>query len=195
MIFGKKDKSQELNEKKEFPKSVSKVMESCSISPDDVIFAAEGHNGQVILTERGVTIGREGFWKKLKSSSFTKGNKAIPYKTITGVQFKEPGMTSGYIQFTVPGGRESKGGVFDAMNDENTIAINGKSQLENFRKIRDIVEEKVHAPYVIAAPASQSGPSPSSIADELAKLATLKKEGMITDDEYAQLKSNLISKK
>lgn len=185
LIFGKKK-----TENKDLPKTISKVMESSGISPEDVIFFAEGHNGQVILTEHAVIIGREGFWKKLKSSSFTKGNKSLPYKNITGVQFKDPGMTAGYIQFTVPGGFESKGGVFNAMNDENTVAINGKKQLEDFRKIRDIVEERIHAPFA-SPPQAASAPS---VADELVKLATLKKDGLISDEEYAQLKSKLINK-
>lgn len=177
-------------ENADFPKSISKVIESSGISPQDIIFSAEGHNGQIILTDRVVVIGREGFWKKFKSGSFTKGNKSIPYKSITGVQFKEPGFTSGYIQFTVPGGIESKGGVFDAMNDENTVAINGKKQLEDFRKIRELVEEKIYAP---SSTPTQSS-STLSVADELGKLATLKKDGLISDEEYLQLKSKLIAK-
>lgn len=175
-------------EDKSFPKSISKVIEGSGLSPESIIFYAEGHNGQVVLTERAVIIGREGFWKKFKSSSYTKGNKSIPYKSITGVQFKEPGITSGYIQFTVPGGFESKGGVFSAMDDENTVAINGKDQLEAFKKIRDIVEEKMNAPSGVPQA------STSSIADELTKLAALKKDGLISEEEFIQMKSKLINK-
>jgi hypothetical protein len=35
---------------------------------------------------------------------------------------------------------------------------------------------------------------PSSIADELAKLAKLKKEGIISESEFQQFKQNLIKK-
>ena len=171
------------------PKSIIKVIESSGISAEDVICYAEGHNGQVILTDRAVIIGREGFWKKVKSSAFTKGNKSIPYKSITGVQFKEPGMTTGYIQFTIPGAIENKGGVFGAVSDENTVAIYGKAQFEDFRKIRDMVEDKIHSPS--AAPSQTSAPS---VADELTKLAALKRDGLISDDEYAQMKSKLINR-
>lgn len=183
--FGKKN-----TENKDFPKSIQKVIESSGISPEQVVLHAEGHNGQLVLTERAVIIGREGFWKKVKSSSFTKGDKSIPYKNIMGVQFKEPGLTAGYIQFTVPGGIEGKGGVFNAVSDENTVTIAGKKQLEDFRMIRDFVEEKIHAP-LVATPPQASAPS---VADELGKLAALKKEGLISEDEYAQLKNKLITK-
>ena len=40
-----------------------------------------------------------------------KGTKTIPFGSITGIQFKDAGtLFSGYIQFTIPGGNESKGG-------------------------------------------------------------------------------------
>lgn len=179
--------------KNELPKSIVKVMTSCGLSTEDIIFSAKGRNGEVILTDKVVVIGREGIWQKMMSGSYTKGNKIIHYKSITGVQFKEPGMMEGYIQFTIPGGIESKGGVFSASHDENTVTISpfSKSQLNDFRKIRDIVEEKIHATN-IAAPQFVST---LSIADELNKLAALKKDGSITDEEYAQLKGQLISKK
>ena len=74
-------------------------------------------------------------------------------------------MTTGYIQFTIPGAIENKGGVFGAVSDENTVAINGKAQLED-----------------------------PSVADELTKLAALKRDGLISDDEYAQMKSKLINR-
>jgi Short C-terminal domain len=52
--------------------------------------------------------------------------------------------------------------------------------------------------YIINATSSQLGYGPSyslSIADELNKLADLKKNGTITNDEFNQLKSQLINKK
>jgi len=97
-------------------------------------------------------------------------------------------MTAGYIQFTIPGAIENKGGVFGAVSDENTVAINGKDQLEAFKKIRDIVEEKINEPAI----ASQI--PTSSIVDELTKLAALRKDGLISDEEYSQMKSKLINK-
>lgn len=179
-------------ENNDIPKSIAKVIEISGISPESVIFHAEGDNGQVVLTERAVIIGREGFLQAYMSGTF-KGNKSIPYKSITGVQFKEPGIiTLGYIRFTHPGEIGFRRGVNAAfkyaITDENTVTIT-KKQKENFRKVRDMVEEKIHAP--LMTPQQVSAPN---IADEIAKLASLKKDGLISDEEYAQLKNKLINK-
>lgn len=168
-------------------KNITKILQKRGISPNEVLLSEEGANGQIILTDNGVIIGREGFWKKVVSESYTKGDKLIPYKNITGVQFKDPGMTWGYIQFTLPGGIESRGGSWDAAKDENTVTFHNDRSLR-FRKIRDIVEERIHSPSV---PQAQAPPA-LSIADELGKLANLKKDGLISDEEYSQLKKKLI---
>ena len=52
------------------------------------------------------------------------GGKRINYTDLTSVQFREPsGMTVGFIQFAYPGSIESKGGIVDMINDENSIPI------------------------------------------------------------------------
>ena len=55
------------------------------------------------------------------ASKGLKGTKTIPFTSIAAIQFKKSGLTSGYLQFTLPGGVESRGGVFQAANDENTF--------------------------------------------------------------------------
>ncbi len=121
-------------------KNIAKILERRGLSSSDVLIAAEGANGQICLTDKGVIIGREGLGNKILEG-FTKGEKFLPYRNIAGVQFKEPGITWGYIQFTLPGGIESRGGSWDAGSDENTITFN-RNVLESFRKIRSIVEER-----------------------------------------------------
>lgn len=66
-----------------------------------------------------------------------------------------------------------------------------------FRKIRGMVEDKIHTEDKINTPTAVTAlaTSNSSIVDKLHKLADLKKEGLITNEEYDQLKSQLISKK
>lgn len=176
-------------------KNIAKILQRRGLSPNEVLIATEGANGQICLTEKGVIIGREGGIGNKLVVGFTKGEKFLPYRNITGVQFKEPGMTVGYIQFTVPGGIESRGGAFDAVSDENTVTFI-KNELEIFRKIRDIVEERQglgSAPNP-AVPTPQVLPQ-SSIADELTKLAALKRDGAITEEEFMQLKKDLLSSK
>jgi tetratricopeptide (TPR) repeat protein len=173
--------------------AIAKILQKRCISPNDVLIAVEGGNGQIILTDKGIIIGREGGLGTKIVVGFTRGEKFLPYRNITGIQFKEPGRTVGYIQFTLPGGIESRGGVLDAVKDENTITF-GANQLESFRKIRDIVEERqglgtIPTPHI---PTPQMPPR-SSIVDELTKLAALKRDGAINEEEYAQLKKDLLS--
>lgn len=173
-------------------KNIAKILQGRGISPADVLVAVEGANGQIILTDNGVIIAREGLGSKILSG-YTKGEKFIPYRSITGVQFKEPGMSWGYIQLTLPGGIESRGGSWDASKDENTVTFQ-KDKLASFRKIRDIVEERQRrgTESMLQMPTPQASPR-SSIAEELTKLATLKRDGAITEEEFVQLKKDLLS--
>lgn len=172
-------------EKVSFIDNVNLILSRRGISPDEVLIAEEGTNGQIILTNTGVIIGRE------KSDAFMnfwgKGDKFIIYKSIMAVQFKEPGRMAGYIQFSILGGIENRGGVIEAVSDENTVTFNIE-QLKAFKKIRNIVENKINI---------TEKPNTSyqlSIADELYKLANLKRDGLITEDEYNKIKSQLLDK-
>ena len=174
-------------------KNIAKILQRRGISPNELLIAAEGVNGQICLTDKGIIIGREGGIGNKLVVGFTKGEKFLSYRNITGIQFKEPGITAGYIQFTLPGGIESRSGVLDAMSDENTVAFSA-DKLEVFRKIRDIVEER-QGLGTVPIPQAQSPQMPPklSIADELTKLAALKRDGAITDEEFEQLKKDLLS--
>lgn len=121
-----------------------------------------------------------------------KGTKTIPFSSISAIQFKEAGTVfSGYLQFTIPGGNESKGGVFAAASDENTFMFAEKKNNALATKIKEYIEEKVqelHAP----ARTKQSPPA-TSLSDELQKLASLRDSGILSDQEFQSAKSRLIS--
>jgi hypothetical protein len=116
-----------------------------------------------------------------------KGEKRIPFSSITSVQFREPGfMTAGYIQFGVAGALESTGGLMAAAQDENSVLFD-KKYLEGFQRLRKIVEQGCEAGR--RAPAGKD----SSVADELAKLVQLKSDGHLSDEEFQLLKAKLLS--
>jgi len=171
-----------------------KTLGARGLSAKDVLFFANGSNGQIYLTAQGVLIAREGStFRKLASGNLTKGDKQILYKNITAVQFKDPGMTRGYIQFTLIGGLESRGGVFDAISDENTVLFD-KADLDTFREVRRIVEEKIQGPPVAPSSVVQVASMPST-AEEIAKLSKLLQDGLITQEEFIQLKRKIIDGK
>lgn len=151
----------------------------------------DGRNGGTVeLLDNLLVIRRRGVASFLTQG--LKGEKRIPYSSITSVQFKEAGFTTGYIQFGLAGGIESRRGVWDATTDENTVLFT-KEAAEDFRRLRDIVEER--------AATARGGPSrsyasdaTSNISEELTRLADLRDRGVLTDEEFAEQKSRLLGK-
>lgn len=105
---------------------------------------AHGRNGQVTFDGKTVTITREGFAAR---ATHGRGEKSIPVRQITAVQFKPNSFaTVGFIQFTVPGelsNRTSKGGrTFDASKDENSVLFAKKAEPE-FVALKEAVQSAI----------------------------------------------------
>lgn len=105
---------------------------------------AKGHNGTVHFDGKFVTIERTGGLARL---SVGKGEKRIPVKSITAVQWKPPGMlANGYIEFTVMGGNESRSragaATAQAAGNENAVLVT-KKQADDFTALRRAVEDVI----------------------------------------------------
>lgn len=114
----------------------------------------------------------------------SKGEKSIPIKSITAIQIKEPRLTTGYIQFAYSGSSESKGGVFDAVTDENTINFSSKKELQQAKKLKALIESLQSES---GQPAAQT-----SDADELIKFKELLDAGVITEEEFEVKKKQIL---
>lgn len=137
---------------------------------------------KVTITPKGIL----GFMNK-----GLKGTKTIPFSSISAIQFKEAGAVfSGYLQFTIPGGNESKGGVFSAASDENTFMFAEKKNNALAIQIKEYIEAKVQE---LHAPQATQSQSATSLSDELQKLASLRDSGILSDQEFQSAKSRLIS--
>lgn len=110
-----------------------------------------------------------------------KGDKTIFFKDITAIQFKE----GSYIQFTLPGGNESTGGLMSALKDENTFAFSFK-QNPLMQEIQNFIESKR------LKADQQPNSSQLSIADEIRKFKELLDSGAITQDEFSKKKGELL---
>lgn len=102
---------------------------------------AKGHNGTLEFNGKIVVIKRTGF---LARASVGAGEKRIPIKHVTAVQWKEPGnLMNGFISFTIPGGNEKQSRfgsqTSNAVKDENSIIIT-KKHAAAFKEIRDAIE-------------------------------------------------------
>jgi len=117
-----------------------------------------------------------------------KGTKSIPFSSIQALQFKEAGaIISGYIQFTIIGGNESRGGVLAAANDENTFMFAQTKNNAKAIEIKKFIEESVTK---TRSPQQQA--SPFSLSDELQKLAKLRDQGILSEQEFQAAKQKLM---
>lgn len=115
---------------------------------------AKGHSGTVTFDGQFVTITREGL---LARATHGKGEKKIPIRSISAVQWKEPGaLVNGFIQFTILGGTEvtARHGnrTISAGNDENSVVIT-KPQAAAMRAVKDEIEAALAGPVMATTPA------------------------------------------
>lgn len=138
----------------------------------------EVYEDRVAITPKGVL----GFLNK-----GLKGTKEIPFASIYAIQFKEAGnLTSGFLQFTIPGGNESRGGLFAAAQDENTFMF---TKINNIlaKEIKDYIDGAVRKSRAAQAPTFAT-----NLSDELQKLAQLKAQGILSEEEFQAAKKKLI---
>ena len=134
----------------------------------------------MILTDTGVLIkrGLKGFFL---GGGFLRGDKTIPYSSIIAVQLKKAGMTAGYLQLTLKGGSEAKGGLFQSATDENSVSFyNWKNK--DFEEAQGQIIKRIHG----------DPQKTTSNLDELEKLAGLKEKGIITQEEFEAKKKTLL---
>lgn len=136
----------------------------------------------VTVDDYNVKIQPKGFMNYMNKGG-SKGEKSIPIKSITAIQFKEPGLTTGYVQFAYSGSSETKGGSMSAVKDENSITF-VKKELAKARELVELIESKRHS--------ESSSISPSSSADELLKFKELLDAGVLTQEEFDAKKKQLL---
>ena len=135
----------------------------------------------------------------------------IPYDIVTSVKL-EKGLLSSTIRFKSPGlmsstklgmmdslidGEDDQGGIIEAIPKDKAqdlleiirsgmqTSSNRKSAPSKNQKPNELLESKEYT-----EPPNQS----ISISDEIRKLAKLKEEGLITEEEFKQMKQDLIRK-
>jgi len=150
-----------------------------------MMITASGHNGTVTFDGRAISIIRSGF---LARATLGKGEKRIPLASISAVQFKPAGpIVNGYIEFTVPGGNETRSrtgsATKDAGHNENAVIFTRK-QMPAFEDLRRAVDEAQTTP----APAAGA----PSLAAQIAELGQLHAQGILSAQEFDAAKARLI---
>ncbi|MDR1316034.1 MAG: DUF4429 domain-containing protein [Spirochaetales bacterium] len=151
---------------------------------NEPVFKMKGTSDELEVFEDKLTITPKGVLGLMTKG--LQGTKTIPFSSITAIQFKKSGLVSGYIQFTLHGGKESTGGAFAAATDENSFMFSGQNEMAE--KVRDYIEERVQA--IKALPAA--GSDAVSKADEIRKYKALADDGIISMEEFEQKKKQLL---
>lgn len=164
----------------------------------------KGVNGTVMLDGGFVAIQRKGF---LARAGVGKGEKRIPLRQITAVQFKPAGaMVNGFIQFSLGGGVERRSAFgrqsIDASSDENSVLFTKKQQ-PGFEELRTAIEHGITTGYGAPPPGPTAAPTPppmpppgppgGQMVAHLNQLAELRRQGALTEQEFQAAKHQLLN--
>lgn len=164
------------------PTPTPQPRQSAALAPR---YQVDGIQGQLQVFDDYLTITPRGVLGFLNHG--LKGTKSLRFTAITGIQYRRAGgFVNGYLQFTIAGGNESKGGVLAATSDENSFMFARK-----VNELMDEVNEYIETQLRQAA-ASNSPTGPASLGDQLTKLAQLREDGLLTDDEFLHAKAKLL---
>ncbi len=151
-----------------------------------ILIKAKGIGGDLELLKNKIRIKRRGGMAFLLHG--IKGDKEIFLNQISSIQLKKAGFAfNGYVQFAFLGGREAKGGLFQATSDENTIMFTKDNQ-QDFIEIKNAIEEQIFQFQ------NQNKNDKTSIGiNDLEKLAKLRDEGIITEEEFQTKKRQILN--
>lgn len=90
------------------------------------------------------------------------GDRYILARTVTAIEFLAPGRGKGFIAFDFPGKNPPRGGIFDAMADENAVVFSAKSERE-FRAVFDAIRQALRS-VGPAQPVAPSAPMSAPLA-------------------------------
>ena len=146
---------------------------------------AEGVNANLLLLEDRVRIQRRE--EKTFLNQGFKGQKDILFSQISSVYLKKATtLGNGYIHFSLLGRDESRGP--DPTRDENTVMFRGARQ-PDFDKIKAAIETKMAAARTTV---TRTRLSTMSYIEELEQLAVLRNKGVITEEEFAAKKRQIL---
>lgn len=150
-------------------------------------FEAKGANGRLVITPEKITLIRKGALSLLTQG--LKGDKEILVEDISSIQVRQPKFgTRGYIQFAYRGGQETKGGLIDAVKDENTLLFD-KKHAADVMKAKELIER-----YRAEQRTAIHRPTPAALSDldQLEKLAGLRDRGVLSQEEFDGKKKEIL---
>ena len=147
---------------------------------------AKGSNGLITIDGDWLTIDRKGFGR----AGHSEGARRIPLASITAVQLRQARVfTHGFIRFAFAGSPEFRGGLQNAMRDEDAVTFR-RGQARGFNMIRAAVEHYIAAHHARA----RTGAGEPNIPEQIEKLGELRDQRLITDEEFEAKKAQLLDR-
>jgi hypothetical protein len=153
----------------------------------------------IVGSNRRAFVHKQGY---LAGAAFGAELTSWDYRNIVGIQI-HTGMMSGAVIIQAPGQSGTKtsywgSGDSDVHKAPNAIPLNRPFQdaQAGVAKLRQLISAIQHpdATAQASSPFTSERPLPSSfVAEELGKLAKLHREGVLNDDEFAELKRRLLA--
>ena len=125
---------------------------------------------------------------------FASTNKTIPIQNITSVSVTPSTVLygRGFIEFSVPGGKDSKN-INEAINNENAFLLNMSGQNELAMEVKSYIDKRImHYTNLRNQPTQTIVQQSVSAADELIKFKQLLDMGIITQEEFDTKKKQLL---
>ena len=158
---------------------------------NEMIYEYDGNMGQIlkVYPDRGV-IASKGGAKGAMFGSLLTGDKEFYFKDITSVQFKNLGMTTGYLQFEYPGSHSGNNFV-----SENSFIFSATVGTAKYKKLKEEmpgIYEDIRKRVNEAKTTKADTRGGTSAADELKKFKDLLDSGVITQEEFDAKKKQLL---
>lgn len=112
------------------------------------------------------------------------GVETIPFSSITAVQMKQAGLDRGGLEFMIPGGSKGTNGIAYT----NGFFLTHKNDELAF-KIKTYVESRIRELRI-----TPKNESLTSLPDEISKLANLRTQGILSEEEFQAAKKRLLSR-
>jgi len=182
--------SDALTDRTRLHKKAVEQLDSNLVEGESIQAIITGPSNQAIIgTDRRVFVYKKGF---MAGATFGSEITSWDYRNLNGVQM-HTGMMNGAVLLQAPGqsGASTKtwgNSDSDPYKAPNAIPIvrPWDQANEGVARLRELIE-MAHRP--VAAVAADA---PVSVADELKKLAQLRSDGLLDDDEFRDLKAKLL---
>jgi Short C-terminal domain len=175
-------------------KKVAKLLQANLSDGEQVELYAQGNSDQtVVLTDRHVFILKTGF---MAGQSFGGKATSFAYGQITAVEVRVS-MMSGIFEIRAAGMSATDISYYGNSKDSaykapNAIPIN-KNRAALFQDVAKRIRERIDATHSAQAPSAAS-PPPADIPGQLRQLAELRDAGVVTPEEFASKKSELLAR-